>query len=85
MEVNGQLQALVTIPREKASVTLDRKMVGPRAGLDAVEKRKITSSLRKPNPCPTACGMLLHRLSYPNGYCLNIYIDCTFSISSVGT
>jgi hypothetical protein len=69
MEVNGQLQAVATLHREKAPVTL-----GPRAGLDAVEKRKITSSLREPNPGRTACGILLYRLSYPNGYCLNIYI-----------
>jgi hypothetical protein len=39
--------------------------VGPRAGLDAVEKRKILHC-RKSNPGPPACSLSLYRRRYPD-------------------
>jgi hypothetical protein len=46
MEVSGQLHAPAALcPGKEPQYPLDRKLVDPRAGLDAVEKRE--------NPIPT--------------------------------
>jgi hypothetical protein len=42
--------------------------VGPRAGLDAVSKRKIPSPRRDSNPYHPARSQSLYRLSYPGSY-----------------
>jgi hypothetical protein len=42
--------------------------VGPRAGLDAMEKRKISFSCRRSNPGRPARSPSLYRLSYPGSY-----------------
>jgi hypothetical protein len=43
---------------------LDRGLVGPRAGLDAVEERKFPCLFRKSNPVHPAHRPSLYRLSY---------------------
>jgi hypothetical protein len=53
-------------PRERASGThWIEGWVGPRAGLDAVEKRKISRPSRESNPGRSTRSPLLYRLSYP--------------------
>jgi hypothetical protein len=61
MEMSGQLRAPAAFPQEKSPwYPLDRRLgVGPKAGLDAVVKRKIPSPSRKSNP-----DQPLYRLSY---------------------
>jgi hypothetical protein len=48
MEVSGQLHVLAASPPGKNP--LDRRLLGPRAVLDAVVKRKIPSPRRESNP-----------------------------------
>jgi hypothetical protein len=51
--------------------------VGPRAGLDTVEKRKIPSLRREiepPNPVRPARSQSLYRLRYHGSYKLNLYL-----------
>jgi len=49
--VSGQLHARPLYPRGRSSwYTLDRRLGCPRAGLDAVAKRKIPSACRESNP-----------------------------------
>jgi hypothetical protein len=56
LEVSGQLHAPVALsPRKSPQYTLDRRLDGPRAGLDDVEKRK----------CLTLPGLELWPLSRP--------------------
>jgi hypothetical protein len=52
--------------------------VGPRAGLDAVEKRKIFCPFRESNPGRPACSLSLYRLDYPASSCYAIKILITF-------
>jgi hypothetical protein len=44
--------------------------VGPRAGLDAVEKIKISCPCRESNPGSAARRSSLYRLNYPGSYYL---------------
>jgi hypothetical protein len=55
--------------------------VGPRVGLDAVEKRKILHSWES-NPGRAACSPSLYRLSYPNSlfhWCMITKVQWTVS------
>jgi hypothetical protein len=54
MEVSGQLHVMAALPPGKerlVSITIGG-WVGPRAGMDAVVKRKISSLYRNSNPRP---------------------------------
>jgi hypothetical protein len=76
VEVSGQLQALaaITPPEEKATVTQwIGGWVGPRVGLDAVERRKILH-YRELNPGHPASKPSVYRLSYPNSKTLSVVI-----------
>jgi hypothetical protein len=42
--------------------------VGPRTGLDAVEKRKISCPCQESNPAHSTGSLSLYRLSYPGNY-----------------
>jgi hypothetical protein len=51
MEVSGQLHAPAALPQGKSpQYSLDRRLGGPRAVLDAAVKRKIRSPRRESNP-----------------------------------
>jgi hypothetical protein len=51
MEVSGQLHASAALaPEEKTGIHWMGGWVGPRAGMDAVVKRKIPSPRRESNP-----------------------------------
>jgi hypothetical protein len=59
--VSGQLRAPVALPRgEVPQYTLDRRLVGPRADLDDVERRFELEHL-----CRPVCSQSLYRLRYP--------------------
>jgi hypothetical protein len=46
MEVSGQLHAPAALPpRKEPLVPIDRRLVGPRAVLDAVVKRKVLETM----------------------------------------
>jgi hypothetical protein len=60
MEVSGQLLTPVALER-----TPGGHWMGPRAVLDAVEKRKISYPFREMNSSPPASSPSLYRLSYP--------------------
>jgi hypothetical protein len=63
MEVSGQLHTLSSLPPKE---TLPgTHWIGPRAGLDAVEKKRILHC-RESIPGPPACSPPLYRLSYPD-------------------
>jgi hypothetical protein len=51
---------------------LDIRLVGPKAGLDAVEWRKVSSPCQEMNPSPPTCSTSLYRLSYPS-FCPGVY------------
>jgi hypothetical protein len=64
MEVSGRLQAPTPLPSEKTATGTHwiGDWLGPRAGLDAVEKRKISCPCRDSNPSRSArsytdCGI----------------------------
>jgi hypothetical protein len=67
MEVSGQLHALAALPPGK------KPLVGPRAILDAVMKRKIPSPCQESNQNPDhpAHSPVLYQLSYHGSYWLN--------------
>jgi hypothetical protein len=52
---------------------LDWRLGGPRAGLDNVERRKISCSYLESNPGSPACSPLLYRVSYPGSENQNIF------------
>jgi hypothetical protein len=66
--VSGQLRAPAALPRGKSvRYSLDRSWVGPRVGLDDMEKRKfltVPGLELRPLGRP-ACSQTLYRLSYP--------------------
>jgi hypothetical protein len=62
-------------PAEKASSThWIGGWVGPRAGLDAEEKRKILQC-RESNPGRLPCSLLLYRQSYPDSSSLITFVN----------
>jgi hypothetical protein len=67
MEVSGQLQASAPLPPgdRASSIHLIGGWVDPRAGLVAVEERKITCPCRESNPDRPVRSRSLYRLSYP--------------------
>jgi hypothetical protein len=69
MEVSGHLQASAALPPEEEPPGTHwiGCWVGPRAGLDAVKKRK-TLHCREWNPGRPARSQSLYRLSYPGSY-----------------
>jgi hypothetical protein len=55
MEVSGELHAPDALPRGKSPrYPLDWTLVGPRVGVVAVEKRKMSFLCRESNPFPLA-------------------------------
>jgi hypothetical protein len=73
MEVNGQLRAPVGfIAGERAPDThWIEGWMGPRVGLDIVEKGKISCPSRESNPGRSVHSQLLYRLSYI-GKCIDV-------------
>jgi hypothetical protein len=66
MEVNGQLHGPELNSGETAPSThCTGGWMGPKAILDAVENRKISSPYRESNYGHPARNLLLYRLSYP--------------------
>jgi hypothetical protein len=67
MEVSGQLHARAVLPPGERAPNTHwlGGWVGPRAGLDVVEKTKILHC-REANPGHPARSPLLYRLSYPD-------------------
>jgi hypothetical protein len=66
MEVNGQLHAPAALSRIKITgVHWIGGWVGPRAGLDALEKKEICP-FRESNPGCPACSPPLYKPSYPD-------------------
>jgi hypothetical protein len=64
MEVSGQLHVTAALPSGERALSAHRigGWVGPRAGLDTAEKRKILYC-REPKPGRQACSPSLHRLT----------------------
>jgi hypothetical protein len=68
VEVSGQLHALATLPLEKEPQVLIHwigSWVDPKAGLNAVEQRKIPCTCRVWNPGRPARSLSLYRLAIP--------------------
>jgi hypothetical protein len=69
MKVSGQIHILAALSPGKSHLyPLDRRLVGPRAGLDAVEKRKISCPCRESNPGSCALSPSVYQLSYGGSY-----------------
>jgi hypothetical protein len=60
MEANGQLQASVALPPGKGSRYLVDRKLGSRAGLDAVEYRRMSGLYGEYNPGCPACSSFLY-------------------------
>jgi hypothetical protein len=61
MEVSGQLHAMAALPLEKEPlISSGGSWVGPRASLDCVEKRKISSPYWEWNPSDSIHSLLLY-------------------------
>jgi hypothetical protein len=66
MRVSGQLHAPAALLREKAPDThWIGGSVGPRAGMDVMEERKVLIPCRKSNPGRQARILSLYLQSYP--------------------
>jgi hypothetical protein len=65
VEVSGQLHTLDAVPLVKAPPSTHWiGWVGPKIGLDAVEKRKISCPYQQSNLAQPAHSLLLYQLSY---------------------
>jgi hypothetical protein len=75
VEVSGQLQLQPLCLREMSlSTHWLGGWAGLRAGLDAVEKRKVSCSRWEWNPGTSACSPSLYRLSYPCSHCVCVCV-----------
>jgi hypothetical protein len=77
MEVNGYLHATAALPPgEKAPGThWTGGWVGPRGGMDNVDKRKISWPCRKSNPGRPASNPSLYQLSYPDSLEVKLFLS----------
>jgi hypothetical protein len=65
MEVSGQIHDPAALPQVKSlRYSLDRGWVGPRAGLDAIEKRKILVPVGNRTPTGRPSSLQYSRYAY---------------------
>jgi hypothetical protein len=65
MEDSGQLHTMAALPPEKAPGAIGQEAVWAQAGLDTLEKRKISYQCRELNPAVQP-SLSLYHLSYRN-------------------